>query len=137
MRIGGIVARSVAWALSAVVVVATLAAPGSPLAVLQAAASTQPLVLSGDIAGLVPGAPASLVLTVRNPGSEPALVSALAARIAAAPGGCPADALDIGAWRGRLAVPAHGSASATLPVVLSSAHPACSGASWSLEYSSS
>ena len=135
MRVGGIVVRGAAWALSALVLVATLASPGSPLTVLRAS-EAQTLLLSGDIAGLAPGAPGALVITVRNPSAEPALVSALDARITASPAGCPRGALEIGTWRGRLVVPAQGSARATLSVVLVSTERACAGASWSLEYSS-
>ena len=136
MRFGGIVATSVAWALSALLVVAALAAPGSVLDLRNVSASSGGLVLSGDVSGLAPGAPGALVLTVRNPGDAAVVVRTLGARITEAPKGCPADALSIASWRGELPVPAGGSASATLEVTLTSADPACAGATWRLAYAS-
>lgn len=136
MHIGRVVARSAAWALSLLVAGVTLAAPGSPLMVLRDASAADPLVISGNLTGMVPGVAGSLVLTVRNDGSEPAMVSGLTARVTAAPAGCPAGALGIGTWQGELAVPAHGAAKAVLPAVLGSSAAGCKGATWSLAYSS-
>ena len=136
MRFGGIVATGVAWGLSALLVVAVLALPGSPLGFRPVSASSQGLVLSGDVSGLAPGVPGTLALTVRNPGDEPAVVRTLSARISESPAGCPRDALAISGWRGALPVPAGGSASASLTVTLTSSDPACAGATWRLEYAS-
>ena len=72
-----------------------------------AAAPTPPLVLSGDLAGLVPGHDTTLTVTVRN--SSSTAVPLTAVDVVAVPTGssCPSDALVIRGYRGHDVVAPH------------------------------
>lgn len=120
------VLSAASWVVAGGIVLAPLAgAPGSG-----AAFAGDALVVSGDVADLVPGRPAPLVLTVDNPGAEPVVVRTLDAAVSGGSSGC---ALEVTPWSGRLVVPARGQATQQLTAT-PSAGADCTGVAWSLSY---
>lgn len=91
------------------------------------------LVVSGEVAGLQAGVPSPLVLTVRNPGDVDAIVARLEVTVTSGGGSCPASALVVQDWRGRLLVPAGGSAQQSVQAVLAAD---CGDARFDLHYES-
>ena len=91
----------------------------------------QPVIrVSGDIAGLTPGKPGRLVLTVHNDSGTVAEVHHLSAVPAAQVPGCD---IAVRPWAGEMAVPARGTGKRALQVTVTGAK--CSGATWQLNYS--
>lgn len=88
-----------------------------------------PLVVTGDVQGLVPGRAGRLVLTIRNDGAQPALVRRLTAVSEEQVAGC---ALAVEPWSGRLAVA--GGAEASQALVVRVSGPRCEGRTWRLAY---
>lgn len=128
MGIGRQVARGVCWAACAAIVGVPFLQPAL------ASASTDALVVRGDVADLVPGQAGSLVLTVENPGSAEAVVTTLRVRVRSAEGACPTTALSVPEWRGRLVVPAGGEVSQPVQLRLAAD---CSDARFALDYEAS
>jgi len=97
-----------------------------------------PLRIEGSVSGVVPGKQATLTLTLRNGAGEPRAVSRVRADVtgvADGPRHCDGDYLTAGEWNGVVAVPARGSATVTVPVVLSPDLPAdCASVAWGLAY---
>jgi hypothetical protein len=97
------------------------------------------LTIEGSISGVVAGAPsAPLRLTLRNPGAAARTVTRVTAESTGVRDGAPAchgDHLSVGDWTGSLTVPAHGTATVTIPVAVSADLPAdCVSATWGLAY---
>ncbi|MCU1591315.1 MAG: hypothetical protein JWP11_2571 [Frankiales bacterium] len=131
-------ARGLTWVAGAAVLAIPFASPGGPISLVHVALEQPvPLHISGSVSGLRHGLPAVLALTLRSRSDAEVIVSSVTARATGASAGCPVGALSIGAWTGRLAVPAHGNAAAAIPVVLHDATGACAGATWQLAYTSS
>jgi hypothetical protein len=128
--------RVPAWIAAAAVLALPFVSPGSPVSLVRMAVEGPSLKITGSIDGLAGGVPARLALTLHSVGSSDTVVRGLTARVTDASTGCPATALTITAWEGRLVVPAHGTATATLPVALHVAPGECVGATWQLAYAS-
>lgn len=125
--------RAAAWGLVAVVVLATLAQPGGPLA--PRAFAGEALVVTGAVDGLEPGRTGSLTLTVANPSTRPVVVRRLQARVVGSGSPlCGPDKLTVTPWAGELAVPEGGTGSADLALVVAD-DGACAGVTWQLSYS--
>ncbi len=122
--------RALAWALSALVLVLPMLQPGGLLGPSLALASSS-LSVTGDVSGLAPHVPASLTLTLHNDGSTDAVVSRLSAAVTGVDGSCSASSLTVTPWTGFLAVPAGGSVTHVLPVMLAED---CGVATWDLVY---
>ena len=138
MRVVRVVTSVLAWLVVTLVVLTALARPGGPLALARVALTQPTLSITGGIGGLRPGVPAVLVLDLHNAGEEDVVVRDVRARVdGASSTTCPVDALRITPWHGRLLVPAHGSATASLPVRLSASVRGCQGANWRLSYDAS
>jgi hypothetical protein len=97
-----------------------------------------PLTIEGSISGIVPGASATLALTLRNASDAPHPVTRVRADgtgVAVGPGHCDNGYLELGEWRGAVTVPARGTATVTLPVAISAGLPAeCATVVWGLLY---
>ena len=127
------VLRTLAWPIAAAIVLSRVVQLGGPQGPERALASPA-LSVSGSVVGLLPGVPATLLVTVSNDDSAPAVVVHLGVEVAG--GGtatCPVSALRIAPWRGRLLVPGRGSAGQVVPVLLSAAAD-CGDVRWSLRY---
>ena len=111
--------------------------PGSPVSIVPVAMEqSQQVVISGSIDGLHQGVAAGLNLTLRSGADIATDVSSITVRVTGASAGCSADALSVGAWAGRLVVPAQGEAHAVVPVTLHDASGSCADATWQLTYTS-
>jgi hypothetical protein len=125
------------WAAATAVLVVPFVSPGSPVSLVNVALEqSSPLTITGRIDGLLPHVPAGLVLDLHNASDLDVSVRSVQAHVTGAPDGCSADALSLGRWSGTLQVPAHGKASATIPVQLSATGSGCLGATWQLAYAS-
>jgi hypothetical protein len=130
---------TIAAGLTAVAVVGVLG--GRHLALSLAgsgnSAPGQAFTLSGAAAGLVPGTPAPLRLTVTNPNSQPIRLTSATATPRAAGPACPAGLLTITAFAGtpQTIVAARGQAVVELTMTLSAQAPdACKKVSFPLTY---
>lgn len=98
-----------------------------------------PLRIDGSIGGVVAGAPsASLTLTLTNAGDDARRVHSVRADptgVATGPSHCDDGYLTAGSWAGEVTVPAHGTATVTLPVAVSAdLPPECVTVTWGLLY---
>lgn len=102
------------------------------------APADSPLRIEGSIAGVRPGASATLTLTLRNGSDEAHPVTRVRADVTGVASGakhCDGGFLNAGEWHGDVAVPARGTSTVTLPVDLAANLPAdCATAVWSLLY---
>ena len=137
MRIVRLAVRSLAWVVSAVVVVVPLASPGGPLSLQDVAMARPAMSITGSITDLRPGHPSVLTLTLSNAGSVDAVVHTVSARVTAASAGCSTSALHVQPWRGLLTVPGKGEARVALPLRLDADAADCGAAVWQLDYSAS
>jgi hypothetical protein len=128
--------RRLSWVAAAAVLALPLFSPGSPVSLVKVAQASPSLTITGDIDGLVPGRPGELVLTLHNADASAAVVRGLSAAVTTGSAGCPASALAIEPWRGRVVVPAHDTATVPLAVRLSAPAGTCGGATWTLTYTS-
>jgi hypothetical protein len=128
------VVRLLSWLGALAVLVIPFASPGGPLGLVNVAMQQPPLAITGSIGGLTAGVPAGLTLTLRSSADTAVEVHRLTARVTGVSAGCAETALVITAWAGRLVVPPHGSAIATLPVQMTSTD--CVGSTWQLAYTS-
>lgn len=96
-----------------------------------AAAPRPPLVLSGDLAGLVPGHDATLTVAVRNSSSSPVPLTAIEVDAHPADPGCPPDALVIAGYQGHEVVAPHAVVHRVLRAHL---RPDVRCSSWDLRY---
>jgi hypothetical protein len=124
------------WIAAVAVLAVPFVSPGSPVSLVRMAVEGPSLKITGNIDGLSAGVPARLALTLHSAGSSDTVVTGLTARVTGSPNGCPATSLTIKPWEGRLLVPAHGTATASLPVALHVAPGECVGATWQLAYAS-
>jgi hypothetical protein len=91
--------------------------------------------ISGNVAGLYPGAHLPLVLTVTNPEHFAIVVTTLSVSAGNAAPGCGAANLATTSFSGNLHVPASGTATATVHVTLAHSAPnACQGVVFPLRY---
>src|SRR4051812_43009442 len=135
MRVVRTVTTALAWAVAVLVVLIAMLRQGGPLAFARVGLEQPALTITGSIGGLAPGVPAALVLTVNNSGDDVVVVRLLTARVMDAPSTrCPASALQLISWRGRLPVAAHAAATASLPIRLSPSARGCRGVTWHLAY---
>jgi hypothetical protein len=98
-----------------------------------------PLRIDGSIRGVVAGAPgAELTLTLTNAGDDARDVRRVRvdpAGVHEGPEHCDNGYLTVGEWRGAVSVPAHGTATVSVPVTVSAALPeSCATAVWGLVY---
>jgi hypothetical protein len=94
--------------------------------------------ISGSVGGLYPGNTAKLVLTVTNPEAYAIVVETISTTVSSPGAGCGASYLVVTSFSGHLSVPAHGSASVSVPVTLGHAAPdACQGLVFPLQYTGS
>jgi hypothetical protein len=111
----------------------TAGAPTQPATISTAAGSFR---ISGNVAGLYPGAQLPLVLTVTNPEHFAIVVTTLSVSIGAAAPGCAAVNLTATSFSGQLQVPAGGTATLSVHVAMAHSAPdACQGAVFPLRYS--
>jgi hypothetical protein len=127
--------RLLSWLGALAVLAIPFASPGGPLGLVNVAMQQPPLTITGSIGGLTAGVPSGLTLTLHSSSATAVEVHRLTARVSGVSAGCAEAALVITAWAGRLVVPPRGSATATLPVQVTSTH--CVGATWQLAYTSS
>jgi len=91
--------------------------------------------IAGSAAGLYPGHTVPLVLTVTNPESFAIVVTSLTVKVSNASTKCTAGNLSATAFDGKLTVPAHRSARATLHLSMHlSARNGCEGAKFPLTF---
>jgi hypothetical protein len=91
--------------------------------------------ISGNVAGLYPGARLPLVLTVTNPQHFAIAVTTLSVSAGNAAPGCTAANLTATSFSGRLTVPAGGTGAVSVRVTLAHSAPnACQGAVFPLRY---
>lgn len=132
-----LLARGLTWLAAAAVLAVPFLSPGSPVSLVQVALEkSAQLTISGSVEGLRHDLPAALALTLSSGSDTAVVVRSLTARVTGASAGCPANALSIGSWTGRLVVPAHGHAAADVPVRLRDVGSKCTGATWQLSYTS-
>lgn len=98
-----------------------------------AALADAALTVTGDVAGLVPGGTAPLLLHVHNGGDEPVVVTALPVRVTGGRDGCRPNALTVEQWTGRLTVPAHATSDHAVAVQVSP-DGGCTDVKWTLHY---
>jgi hypothetical protein len=109
-------------------------APSQPVTAVAATAGSFPI--SGDIAGLYPGAQLPLVLTVHNPQHFAIVVTTLSVSVGDAAPGCTAANLTATSFSGQLQVPALGAAAVSVHVTMVHSAPnACQGVVFPLHYS--
>lgn len=107
--------------------------PSQPGVTLPAAAGS--FRISGNVAGLYPGAHFPLVLTVTNPEHFAIVVTTLSVAVGNAKPGCGAANLTATSFSGHLPVPASGTAATKVKVTLAHSAPnACQGAVFPLRY---
>jgi hypothetical protein len=95
-------------------------------------------VVSGSVENLRPGGSRPMVLTVRNPNSVAISVRSVTVAAGAAGPSCPASALTLPRWTGRLTVPKRGTATLSVDVALEATAPdACQDARWPLTFGGS
>jgi hypothetical protein len=85
--------------------------------------------VTGDVTGLEPGHPGSLLLTVANDGDVAATIHQITTAVMSSVGGC---SLSVATWRGTANVAAGGAV--TRSVTVRVVGPRCVGASWKLAY---
>lgn len=137
MRALSLIGRGASWAVAAAIVAVPFASPGGPLSLVPVDfAQPAPLTIAGDIAGLRAHHPGRLTLTLRSRANEAVVVTAVTARVTAAPRGCPAGALTVGGWTGHVVVPGQGSTAVSVPITLQADAAACLGGTWQLTYAS-
>lgn len=129
--------RSAAWLAVLLVLAATVSAPGGLLSWFGTADASPALRITGSIAGLEPGRPGILHLVLENSADDVAVVRILTVDVTRAPASCSASSLRITPWRGRLLVPAQGTAVAEVAMSLMSRAAGCSGVTWELAYAAS
>jgi hypothetical protein len=123
--------------LTAVAVVGILGGRQLALAGQQSTAPGHNFTLSGSVAGLLPGKPVPLRLTVSNPDSQPIRLTSATATARAASSACPAGLLSVTTFSGtpQTVVAARGQAVIELTVTLSAQAPnACKLVSFPLTY---
>jgi hypothetical protein len=134
----GTLARRVSWVPAAAVIALPFFTPGSPVSLVRVAVEqSQQLTITGSVDGLRPGVAADLTLTLDNRSDEPSTVHSVGVRVTGATSGCPLAALSARSWTGVLVVPAHGVATAVVPVTLTDSAGECAGTTWQLAYTSS
>jgi hypothetical protein len=126
--------QPLAWVGAAGVLALPFAGPRGPLSLSEPAHAQSSLSITGSLDGLEPGVPGHLTLRLRNAGTNTVAVALLSARVSGASDGCLPSALTVTSWHGRLVLPARGTGSARLPVVLAPASGHCAGATWQLTY---
>jgi hypothetical protein len=130
-------ARRVSWLPAAAVLAVPFFTPGSPVSLVPVAlGQSQQLTISGAVDGLRQDVAASLTLTLHSAADVEIAVRSITVRVTGASAGCPAAALSTGGWTGSLVVPAHGTATAVVPVTLLDGGSNCAGATWQLAYTS-
>ena len=113
----------------AIMLIAWYGAPASAVA-------EQSFSISGSVAGLAPGIPTALPVTLGNPSAQPITVSQVRVTAADASAGCPASNFVSQEVGGPMVIPGHGQSQQALPVILASNAPtACQGASFPLTFS--
>jgi hypothetical protein len=124
-----------------VVVLATVGVLGGrQAALMRAAAADAPghaFTISGTVAGLVPGKPMPLLLTVHNTEAQPIRVTSLTATAQAASKSCPASLVAISTYPGnpQTVVAARSQAVVALSITLSAETPdGCRRVSFPLSY---
>lgn len=129
--------RLLTWVGALAVLATPFFSPGSPVSFVRVALE-QPaqLEITGSVDGLRNGIPARLALTLTSGASEEVVVRSVVVRVTGASTGCTPSALSVGTWNGELLVPAHGHATAAIPVTLHDATGGCTGATWQLAYTS-
>jgi hypothetical protein len=91
--------------------------------------------VSGSVAGLFPGAHRDLVLTITNALPFAISVTRVSVRVGDAGAACGATNLAVSGFTGSRRVPAHGTATVSLPVTMShAAGDGCQGAHFPLSY---
>lgn len=111
----------------------TAAGPSQP--VTTSTATSGSFRISGNVAGLYPGAKLHLVLTVTNPQQFAIVVNKLSVSVVAAAPGCAAANLTATSFSGNLQVPKLGTAAVSLQVTLAHSAPnACQGVVFPLHY---
>lgn len=131
---------TIAAGLTAIAVLGVLGGRQLALSLSGSGASPAPghaFTLSGSVAGLLPGRPATLRLTAANPDAQAIRLTAATVTARAASSACPASLLDITAFAGtpETVVPARGQAVVELTVTLSAHAPeACAKVSFPLSY---
>jgi len=91
--------------------------------------------IAGSAAKLYPGATVPLVLTVTNPQKFVIVVTSLTVKVSNASAKCAGTNLTVSAFAGKLSVPAHASAKATLHLSMHfGALDACEGAKFPLSF---
>ena len=100
------------------------------------AASGGRFAITGNVAGLFPGASLPLVLTVANPEPFPMLVTSISTTVSSPSSQCPGSLVVVTPFSGAHAVPAHGSSQVTVTASLAHAAPnACQGVTFPFHYS--
>ena len=92
--------------------------------------------ISGNVAGLYPGASLLLVLTISNPQQFAIVVNSITTSVGSPSASCSAANLSVSSFLGSLAVPAQGTATVTVTATMPHSAPnACQGAVFPLQYS--
>lgn len=121
--------------IAALAAVGALAGGAIALAAGDEPETARPLVLSGTVEGLYPGATLHLPVLAANPNARPVVITSLATTVTSAPTGCPADALQPGGLGEPLSVAANGSALGRIPVTMRTDAPNdCQGATFALAF---
>jgi len=128
---------TIAAGLLAVAAVGVLSGRQVALTLSGSAAPGHEFTLSGAVAGLVPGKPAPLRLTVANPDAQPIRLISATATARSASQACPASLLEVTAFSGtpETVVAGRGQTVIELSVTLSANAPdACKRAAFPLSY---
>lgn len=130
--------RCVGRAATGLLVASAVAAAGEPTLALDVRpVERSTVLLSGDVAELVPGTPGVLRVTVANPSERATSVRRVRAEVSAPVdrSGCTAGHLSVTEHDAVVRIPARGRRVVTLSVTLAAdVPPACLGARWLLQY---